>query len=92
MIVLSAALLLAVILYLIDKNEKWPIAWLYTKRIIAALGVVLLLFALHVVYDIYERNRIAKATESESAARAKAYGVQQAQEQRDVANAGATKG
>ena len=87
----SAAILLGVILYLIDKNEKWPIAWLYTKRIIAALGVALVLFALYVVYDIYERNRIAKATaaqeESERAARAKAYDVQQAQEQRDAASA-----
>ena len=89
MISLSAAILLAVILYLVDKNGKWHIAWLYAKRILAALGVAILLFALYFAYDTHEKNRIAKATaareESESVARAEAYRAQQAQEQRDAA-------
>jgi hypothetical protein len=89
MISLSAAILLGVILYLVDRNGKWPIAWLYAKRIMTAFGIALLLFALYLAYDTHERNRIAKATaareESESVARAEAYRAQQAQEQRDAA-------
>lgn len=76
MINIGAAIVLAAILFLIDKNEKWSVVWRYSKRIVAVLAVGLLVFGIYLAYENAERKAQAKAE-------AEAYDAQRAQQQRE---------
>jgi hypothetical protein len=94
MISLGAAVLIAVILYLIDKNGKWPIAWLYAKRGLIVAGVILLIGAVYIGINEYsghvKQNKAAMEAEAQGVARAKAEDeamrAQQVQKEQDEAN------
>lgn len=57
---LAAAILLAVILYLVDKNQQWPAFWRFVRRGTATLVALAILTVIGFYsYEKYEAKKAA---------------------------------